>query len=115
MNPPGTPSHRMPDGHDDDHHLKDWMLSLVDDSPDHLAWIAVPHPGTEEKLDALDERLVRVTDLAKQERPDLGMKLLPAAYVGENAGVTAIALVLHEHEWVGGGCIRGCGETREAA
>ena len=54
----------------------------------------------------------RVFDIAKEERPDLAVKILPAAYKGDHAGVTALAVVIHEHEWVGGMCVRGCGETR---
>lgn len=98
--------------HADDHHLKDWMLGLLDKSADKLAFITVPDPGDDAKLDAIDERLVRVYDLAKAERPDLGVKQLPAAFAGERAASTAYVMVLHEHRWIGGQCLRGCGETR---
>lgn len=101
--------------HNDDRDAAAWMLGLLDASPDKLAIITVPDPGDDVKRDELDERLVRIFDLAKLERPDLGVRMLPVAFNGERAPLTALMIQLHEHEWIGGGCIRGCGETRPAA
>lgn len=112
MNLPGTPSHLLPEG--DDQIVADRLLALVDSDVDRTVMITVDD-APDDKLDEQEARMIRVFDLAKEERPNLAVKILPAAYVGENSGVTALAVVVHEHEWVGGGCVRGCGETREAA
>lgn len=97
--------------HNNDRDAARWMLGLLDTSPDRLAFITVPDPGDDAKLDDLDARLVRIYDLAKQERPDLGVKMLPAAFNGEHAPETALVIALHEHKWVGGECVRGCGQV----
>jgi hypothetical protein len=92
-----------------------WMLSLIDASgPDKRVVIAVERPDGDERIDDLEEQTRRAFNLAKAERPGLAVKLLPAAFVGERADrTTAIAVVLHEHQWVGGLCVNGCTDTRD--
>jgi len=109
---PGTPSHRLVDD-GDEHDLAAWMLDLVDKSPDRLAFITIPRPiDTDDELDAIEQRMLAAYDLAKAERPDLGIKVVSPMPELPGSGDTALVVVLHEHRWVGGQCIHGCGEHR---
>ena len=112
MNLPGVPMHRFKPRDDDD--ARRWMLGLVDASPDKLAFIAIPHAATDAELDAEQEWFDRVYESAKAERPDLGVKLLYGVDVGNGRGRSHAIVVLHEHRWVGGRCVNGCPDTREA-
>lgn len=97
--------------------LAAWMLSLIDDGPDGLAFIQIPR-GTDDQLDALEHKVNKALDIARLDRPELGVKLLPPLVEilgGHSQDDIAFVVVLHEHQWVGGACLRGCGETREAA
>lgn len=101
------------DGTGDDADLAGWMLSLVDEAPDRLAFIQVPRT-TDEKLDVLEDKTRRAFDLARRDRPDLRVKLLPPLLEllgGHSPDDIALVVVLHEHLWVGGVCVRGCGEA----
>jgi len=108
---PGTPSHRLVDD-GDEHDLAAWMLELIDQSPDRLAFITIPRPiDTDDELDAIEERTLAAYDLAKAERPDLAVKVIPPIPELPGSGDTALVVVLHEHRWVGGRCVNGCRDT----
>ncbi len=110
MTLPGTPMIRYDDSHSDTERAA-WMLSLIDASPDRLAWIAVPRADSDEQLDAIEAKMIAAYEIAKAQRPDLAVRLVPKVLdVGGAHGMVA----LHEHKWVGGSCINGCGETRAA-
>ena len=109
---PGTPSHRLVDD-GDEHDLAAWMLELVDQSPDRLAFITIPRPiDTDDELDAIEERMRLAYDLLKAEHPDLGVKFLEPIPELPGSGDTALVVVLHEHRWIGGRCVNGCSEQR---
>lgn len=106
------PTHRY-DGSGEDADLAAWMLSLVDAAPDRLAFIQIPRT-TDEHLDALEDKTRRAFDLARRDRPELRVKLLPPfaeLLGGHSQDDIALVVVLHEHLWVGGECVRGCGEA----
>lgn len=110
MIPPGTPSHHLVDD-GDERDLAVWMLALIDESPDRLAFISIPQPASAAKLDAIEERVVAAYEIAKQERPEFSLKIRPQTYSAGSCD-TAVTALAHEHRWVGGACIHGCGEHR---
>ena len=55
---PRDPMHRF-EPHDDDY-AKSWMLSLIDESPDKLAFIAMPYAVTDAELDRQQDYFDRV-------------------------------------------------------
>lgn len=92
--------------------LAAFMLRLVDQSPDRLAIIEVPHEAvpTDDAIDAVEAVFIREYDRAKTDRPNLSVALK----AGTSQHPTAALLVaVHEHRWVGGYCVHGCSETRE--
>lgn len=107
---------------DDESHTDDeraaWMLKLVDDGPHRLANLTIPCPGDLEDLAEVGrmiERTAHALILAKRQRPDLAVTLLPPDDPAVTLSVDAawpllLVVQIHEHEWVGGACIRGCGE-----
>ncbi len=103
------------DENGDDNERATWMLSLIDGSPDHLAVVPIPRTRTEAQFDDIEARMIRAFDLAKEQRPDLAVKFLPPLAdlmpAGQNASATALLMVLHEHAFVGGECVRGCGQV----
>ncbi len=109
MKLPGTPIRKYDhDGEDQD--FAKWMLKMVDESPDRLAMIEVPPTESDDELDALEDATRRAFDLAKLDRPNLVIRTIPGRNVV--TGERRILLELHEHRWVGGGCVNGCGEER---
>lgn len=102
------------DEHGDDNARAAWLLSLIDGSPDRLAVVPIPRTATDEQFDAMEARMIRAYELAKEERPGLAVKLLPPLAdllpIGGRSENVALLMVIHEHEWVGGECVRGCGE-----
>lgn len=109
-NLPGTRIHKY-DHDDDDQALADWMMGLLDTSPDRLTIIEVPPVRSDHDLDELEETTRRAFNIAKEERPNLTVKTIPGTNV--MTGERRILLALHEHRWVGGECVNGCRETRE--
>lgn len=99
-------------GHDDDRELAAWMLELVDESPNRLAIIELPETDPGDDLDALEDATLRAFEVAKEGRPELTAKT--AMGVHASTGERRLLLFLHEHEWVGAQCIRGCGEQVES-
>jgi hypothetical protein len=94
--------------------LAAFMLRLVDESPDNLGLIEVPHIAvrTDEQADATEAVIMREYSRAKAERPNLSVALKTGTPDYPNA---AYLVAVHEHQWVGGQCVRGCGQTRAAA
>jgi len=86
--------------------LRDFMFEMIDQSPDRLAVVAIPAGDDPDELEAL---AIAGFDLAKAERPDLGVKLAPGL---DPTGSEALLMQVHEHRWVGGQCLHGCGEDR---
>ncbi len=55
---PGSPVHTyVPDG--DDEAFAAWMLKLIDKGPDRLTAIELKHPGTAQKIDRIEDDLIR--------------------------------------------------------
>jgi hypothetical protein len=107
-------SHHQYIRHDDDESLKDWILMIVDESPDRLAIIKMPVVTTDDELDELEEEVRRAYDLAKDERPNLSVKLLHGVDTGgPHDGESRVIVVIHEHKWVAGQCVNGCPDTRK--
>ncbi len=112
---PGSPVHTYT--HDgDDEAFAAWMLKLIDEGPDRLALIEIKHPGTVQEIDRIEDDLIRAYDIAKAERPNLAVKIVPAVHRASVGPRGAEALIiLHEHAWVGGECVNGCRDRREVA
>jgi hypothetical protein len=90
------------------------MLRVIDDSPQHVAVLAVAHEAvpTDDAADAMERVTIREYERAKAERPNLGIKVCAPTDEHPDA---ALLVVMHEHRWVGGRCVNGCTDTREAA
>jgi len=86
--------------------LRDFMLELLDQSPDRLAVVAI---SLGDDIDELDAIVIAGFDLAKAERPDLGVKVAPGL---DPEGDEALLMAVHQHSWIGGECLHGCGEQR---
>ena len=101
---------RMRDNHGE---LAAWMLHLVDGSPNRLGIIEIPHEAvrTEEQTDELEDVVRREFNRAKRDRPGLAVALTPATPDYPDA---AVLVSVHEHRWVGGECVHGCGERRDS-
>lgn len=95
---------------DDPSELAATMIELVDSSAIHAAGIAI-EPPADGTVDELGDIVRRAFDLARHERPDLAVKM---GRPPTDRGI-AISLLIHEHQWAGGECLRGCGETRDIA
>jgi hypothetical protein len=97
----------------DDAGFADWMLALVDQSPERTGVIEIPR-ASDEELDACEDRMRRAFAIAQRQRPRLVVTVRPATQELCNSDVADVqaVLVVHEHEWVGGLCVRGCA-TRE--
>ena len=115
MTPAGfRPFHNFPRDMDDAARA-DWMLKLLDGEQDHTALIAIPIVRDDDELDALEDDFRRAYDLAREGR-SLGVKFLHAVDDnGPTPGASRVVVMLHEHRWVGGHCLNGCSDTREAA
>ena len=109
---PGVPVHTYT--HDgDDQAFADWMLELIDEGPDRLAVIEITRPASMRQLEHMEETFLRAYDIAKAERPDLSVKIMPVVHRASVGPRRADALVvLHEHRWVGGECVNGCRDKR---
>jgi hypothetical protein len=85
-------------------HLAARMLAAIDRSNDRLAVFAIPILAfTPDLADETEDIVRREFNRAKQDRPHLAVQLVPAAHEA-----FACLLYVHEHEFVGGHCIRGC-------
>ena len=74
------------------------MLKLVDQSPDRLAILAVPHEVVRtDEIDDVERIVIREYDRAKGDRPDLGVK--PAPGPTAEYPNAAILIAIHEHQW----------------
>ena len=113
MRPFGTPARRI-DFDDDPDQIAGWMLELVDESPDKLAIVTIPPHSDEDDLDALEARFISAYNIAKAQRPNLSVKLLHALETHNGMPRDRIAVAVHEHQWIGGKCVRGCPDTRKA-
>ena len=92
--------------------LAAFMLRLVDESPDRLVIIEVPHWAvrTDDDVENVEAMFIREYDRAKADRPNLSVRLAPGDADHPRA---AMLVAVHEHRWVGGSCVNGCAETRE--
>ena len=92
----------------------DWMLSVVDSSPDKLGIFPMPvgSKSSDDEIDAVEEDVRRAYDIAKARRRDLSVKLLHALDERNGAPRSCVLVVIHEHKWVGGHCVNGCLDTR---
>ena len=94
--------------------LAAFMLRLIDESPDRLAIISVPSAATttDDDIDALEAVFIRECERAKADRPDLSVKAGPPP-----AGRPDVAMrvAVHEHQWIGGQCVRGCGDELQGS
>jgi uridine phosphorylase len=90
------------------------MLRLADADPRHTAVIGIPEraAATNEMLDEWERVTIREYQRAKAERPNLGVKIVPAT---EGTPGVAIVVLIHEHRWVGGRCVNGCTDTRDTS
>jgi hypothetical protein len=93
--------------------LAAWMLHLVDESPDKLGIIEIPHDmvRTAVEINQAEEVVSREFDRAKRDRPNLSVKITPPTAKTPNA---ALLIHVHEHHWIGGHCIHGCPDERDA-
>ena len=109
---PGSPlaSYRL-DG--DDHAFAAWLIRHIDKTPDARAAIE-PASKSHGDLDEIEAATRRALAPAQLERPDLtGRTLRPVPLNQLRPPATRILLELHEHSWVGGECVRGCGERQQ--
>jgi hypothetical protein len=99
----------------DYHAFADWMLRVVDSSPDKLALFPMPvgMANTDEEIDACEEDVRRAYDIAKARRRNLSVKILHALDDRSAVPVSRVLVVIHEHKWVGGLCVNGCPDTRK--
>jgi hypothetical protein len=99
--------------HRDDDSFAAWMLDLIDESPDRLGLIRVPDVP-DDQLDDIEDAVRRAYDIAKAQRPNLAIKVLPGAMMSPaGRGPTRVLVAVHEHSWVAGACANGCPERRE--
>jgi hypothetical protein len=101
---------------DGDHEaFADWMLAVVDSSPDKLAVFPMPvgADDSDEEIDSVEDIVRRAYDIAKEQRPNLGVKLLHALDDRNGTPESRLLVVIHEHQWVGGQCVNGCPDTRK--
>jgi len=104
---PGVPGHQYPTGLDDDQRAA-WLIAICDNDPRHHgALIVMPHAETDQALDALEDEMRRALELARASERDLGVKLAHG-----RAPEPRILAVIHEHRFVAGACVNGCGEHR---
>ena len=90
----------------------DWMLRVVDKSPDRMGMFPMPTVEGDE-IDALEEDCRRAYNIAKAQRRDLSVKVLHALDERDDPPQSRILLVVHEHRWVGGQCVNGCPDARK--
>jgi len=107
---PGTPANYWPTDLDD-HERAAWLIERVDEDHRHTAPILMPYAGTDEALDALEDEFGRAFEIARASGRRLGVKLLHAQDVGRGEESRIVAII-HEHRFVGGVCVNGCGEHR---
>jgi hypothetical protein len=92
--------------------LAAFMLHHIDANPNRLAVFEVPPEAVAVGIHTVERVFTREYERAKAERPNLCMNIAPA---GADYPDAAWLVAIHEHEWVGGRCARGCGHTRDAA
>jgi hypothetical protein len=109
---PGVPIHHFDLGDYDAERCAEWMLRIVDESPDRLAILEVPPHRDDDDLDRLEGQFIAAYDVAKDARPDLSVKLLRSMDVHNGRPRDRIIVAVHEHRWVGGVCVHGCPDTR---
>jgi hypothetical protein len=110
MRPFGTSGHSFNLDDPDPDHAAEWLLNIVDESPDRLAIITIPPHRDDDDLDYLEGRFIAAYDIAKNRRPNLSVKALHAM---DGSNRSRIVVAVHEHEWVGGQCVRGCPDIRD--
>ena len=112
MKPLGTPGHSFSLADPNPEHAAEWLLNIVDESPDNLAIITIPPHDNDDDLDYLEGRFIAAYDIAKSRRPNLSVKLLHAIDTRNGQPRDRILVAVHEHRWVGGHCANGCPDTR---
>ncbi len=102
----------QPDGDDDA--FARWMIRQVDKSEEALAIVEIPDTDRSDDLEQLEAACRRALALAQAERPELTARTLGTVPLGApRPRAPKLLLVLHEHRWVGGECVRGCGEHHQ--
>jgi hypothetical protein len=91
----------------------EWMIDLIDESPDKLAIVKMPAHQNDDELDQLEAMFIAAYDIAKAERPNLSVKILHAVEAIRGQPRDRIAVAVHEHCWVAGLCVNGCPDTRK--
>jgi hypothetical protein len=91
----------------------EWMIGLVDHSPDKLAIVKMPPHQDDDDLDQLEALFIAAYDIAKAQRPNLSVKLLRAVETIQGQPRDRVAVAVHEHCWVAGLCVNGCPDTRK--
>lgn len=117
MTMPGIPAAMFDDTADTDHAAQ-WLLDRIDASPDRLAFIGlrITDDATDDANQHVEDQFAAAYHRALAERGNLGHKLLCARDVIDGQDrAKRIIIVVHEHQWIGGQCIRGCGETRPSS
>ena len=110
MNLPGSPGHYWPTDLDDDGRAA-WLLDIVDiDARRHTAPILMPFADSDAALEDLEDEFRRAFEIARAGGRRLAVNLVAGQDVGPSRERRIIALV-HEHVFVGGLCIHGCGQT----
>jgi len=103
----GIPGIPYPTGLDDDQRAA-WLITICDNDPRHHgALIVMPHAETDQALDALEDEMRRALELARATGRDMGVKLAHG-----RAPESRILALIHEHRFVAGACVNGCGEDR---
>ena len=110
---PGVPGHRYPEGLDDDERAA-WLIDLVDRDQRHQALIVMPHAETDEALDALEDEMRSAFEIARASGRDMGVKLAHGQDIhgDRREPESRILALVHQHQFVGGACVHGCGEQR---
>jgi len=115
MKVPGTPVHHFNLDDYDPAECAAWMLRLIDDSPDKLAIIRMPPHRDDDDLQQIEDMFIAAYDIAKAARPALSIKIRSARDLHNGQPCDRIIVAIHEHQWVGGHCVYGCGDTRATA
>jgi hypothetical protein len=86
------------------------MIYHLDQSRDRHVVFELPRCDPE--FPAFMDAFVAAFECAKGRRPDLAMQAQPLI---EDFPQTRVLIAVHEHAFVGGVCVRACGETRAVA
>jgi hypothetical protein len=89
------------------------MLRVIDDRPQHVAVLAVPHEkvASDEAVDAVERTVIR----EYSARRTSGRTSPSRSPRGQTSTPTPPRSWRCEHRWVGGRCVNGCPDTGEAA